>query len=59
MIDCLNWGTSSMAPIIAGQGKPDRCSEPVVASGWLQVGVERWHQVDACSQHSGQLRACC
>jgi hypothetical protein len=38
-----------------GKGKPDHCSEAVIASGWLKVG-DRWYQVDACGQHSGQLR---
>jgi hypothetical protein len=38
-----------------GQGKPDRCLEAVVTSGWLKV--DRWCEVDACSQHAAQLRS--
>jgi hypothetical protein len=38
-----------------GAGEPTNCPEPVVASGGREVG-ERWHRVDACGQHSGQLR---
>lgn len=36
-------------------GRATTCREPVIASGWLQVG-QRWHGVDACSAHSGELR---
>jgi hypothetical protein len=38
-----------------GEGKPDRCPEPVISSGWLQVGPS-CHLADACGQHSAQLR---
>jgi hypothetical protein len=36
-------------------GKPTKCPEPPIATGWLQVGP-KWHEVDSCSEHSAQLR---
>lgn len=36
-------------------GKPAHCPEPLIASGWLQVGP-KWYQVDSCGEHSAQLR---
>jgi hypothetical protein len=36
-------------------GKPTKCPEPPIATGWLQVGP-KWHQVDSCDEHSAQLR---
>ena len=45
---CARWVYDSF-------GRATNCPEPVIASGWLQVG-QRWHHVDACSAHSGELR---
>ncbi len=36
-------------------GKPTKCPEPPISTGWIQVGP-RWHEVDSCSEHSAQLR---
>jgi hypothetical protein len=45
---CFRW-------LYDDQGKPNNCSRWVIASGWLQVGT-KWYQVDACAEHSAQLR---
>ena len=45
---CARWVYDSF-------GRAANCPEPVIASGWLQVG-QRWHHVDACAAHSGELR---
>ena len=45
---CFRWVYDSF-------GRATTCPEAVIASGWLQVG-KRWHRVDACSEHSGELR---
>jgi len=36
-------------------GKPTGCPQPVIASGYY-LADGRWYQVDACGQHSTQLR---
>ena len=36
-------------------GKPENCPEPLTATGWLQI-EPKWHQVDSCAEHAGQLR---
>jgi hypothetical protein len=40
--------------IYDGHGKPTKCPEPPIATGWLQVGP-KWHEVDSCGEHSAQL----
>ena len=35
-------------------GKPENCPAPIVTVGWLKV--DRWYQVDACTEHAGQLK---
>ncbi len=35
-------------------GKPENCPQPLTATGWIKV--DRWYEVDACAEHSTQLR---
>jgi hypothetical protein len=35
-------------------GKPENCPAPIIATGWIKL--DRWYEVDACAEHSGQLR---
>ena len=45
---CFRW-------VYDDHGRPTTCPQAVIASGWLKVG-ERWHEIDACGEHSGELR---
>jgi hypothetical protein len=44
---CFRW-------VYDDTGKPTNCPGAVIASGWLRI--DRWYEVDACAEHSGQLR---
>jgi len=35
-------------------GKPTNCPGPLTATGWIKL--DRWYEVDACAEHTGQLR---
>jgi hypothetical protein len=36
------------------QGKPANCPQPIEVVGWTKL--DRWYEVDACVEHSAQLR---
>jgi len=36
-------------------GKPENCPEPIVAVGWARL--DRWYEVDACTEHAAQVQS--
>jgi hypothetical protein len=42
--------------VIDGDGGIERCGGTLVGDGWLEDSRGRWHRVDACDAHLGDLQ---